>query len=127
MRSYQWGYPNGWAPLHLIAVEGLKQCGYDQDATRIAGKYLTAIAGLFEQTGKLWEKYNVCDGTLQAASEYGNPEMLGWTAGVFVVFADWLDNVARAGVAVADRPEGPFAYLGSVRPCGADNNTYRRL
>lgn len=93
-RSYQWGYPNGWAPLHLIAVEGLKKCGYDRDAARIAGKYLEAITGLFEQTGKLWEKYNVCDGTLQAASEYGNPEMLGWTAGVFVVFADWLDNLA---------------------------------
>lgn len=28
---------------------------------------------------------------------------------------------ARAGVAVADRSRGPFTYLGSVRPCGADS------
>jgi hypothetical protein len=28
---------------------------------------------------------------------------------------------ARAGVAVADRPQGPFTYLGSVRPCDADS------
>lgn len=28
---------------------------------------------------------------------------------------------ARAGVAVADRPEGPFIYLGPVRPCDADS------
>ena len=86
-RSYQWGYPNGWAPLHLIAVEGLKKCGYDRDAARIAGKYLDVITSLFDQTGKLWEKFNVCDGSLNTASEYGTPEMLGWTAGVFNVFS----------------------------------------
>ncbi|MBM4144002.1 MAG: glycosyl hydrolase family 43 [Lentisphaerae bacterium] len=28
---------------------------------------------------------------------------------------------ARAGVAIADRPQGPFTYLESVRPCGADS------
>lgn len=91
-RTYQWAYPNGWAPLHLIAVEGLKHYGHGSDASRVARKYLDAITDLFEQTGKLWEKYNVCDGTLHAACEYGNPEMLGWTAGVFNVFSDWLHD-----------------------------------
>jgi alpha,alpha-trehalase len=95
-RSYQWGYPNGWAPLHLIAVEGLQRYGYDQDATRIADKYLAAVAGLFDKTGNLWEKYNVSDGSLQAVCEYDNPEMLGWTAGVFVVFADGRHELAPA-------------------------------
>jgi beta-galactosidase len=42
-------------------------------------------------------------------------------------FVMWMhiDDVnyqyARAGVAVADRPQGPFTYLGSERPCGADS------
>lgn len=42
-------------------------------------------------------------------------------------FVMWLhiDNAAyayaRCGVAVADRPEGPFRYLGSQRPCGEES------
>lgn len=96
-RSYQWAYPNGWAPLHLIAVEGLKHYGDEEDAARIARKYLAAVAGLFEKTGKLWEKYNVCDGSLNTASEYGTPEMLGWTAGVFAILDEYIKVVANPG------------------------------
>jgi len=34
----QWAFPNGWAPLHFIVVEGLLRYGYHEDAKRIAMK-----------------------------------------------------------------------------------------
>ena len=30
------------------------------------------------------EKYNIFDGSANAIGEYGTPEMLGWTAGVYL-------------------------------------------
>ena len=89
-RSYQWGYPNGWAPLQLIAVEGLANYGHYTDAERVAEKFLATVSGVYRDTGKLWEKYNVIDGSLRTASEYGTPELLGWTAGVFVALEEFM-------------------------------------
>lgn len=79
--AFQWDYPNGWAPLHFIAVHGLLRYGYRAEAERIARKYIHAIDRTFAETGTLWEKYNVTDGTLNVTDEYKMPPMLGWTAG----------------------------------------------
>ena len=81
--NFQWGENNGWAPLHLVAVEGLLRCGRRDDALRIAKKYVSLIEKCFFETGHLWEKYNVRDGSSEAVGEYGTPKMLGWTAGVY--------------------------------------------
>lgn len=88
--AFQWDYPNGWAPLHFIAVHGLMRYGYHAEAERIARKYIRAIDRTFAETGTLWEKYNVTDGTLNVTDEYQMPPMLGWTAGVYVDFAALL-------------------------------------
>ena len=87
---YQWDFPNGWAPLHYIAVHGLARYGYQTEAKRIAEKYVRAIDKTFRQTGTLWEKYNVTDGSLNVTDEYEMPPMLGWTAGVYVDFMAYL-------------------------------------
>src|SRR5205823_9981967 len=39
----QWDAPFGWAPLQLIAVEGLRRYGYDKEADRIAANFLSLI------------------------------------------------------------------------------------
>ena len=88
--AFQWDYPNGWAPLHFIAVHGLMRYGYHAEAERIARKYIHAIDCTFAESGTLWEKYNVTDGTLNVTDEYQMPPMLGWTAGVYVDFATLL-------------------------------------
>lgn len=82
--DYQWSYPNGWAPLNYLAVNGLIRYGYKEEAFRIARKYLTAIVNIYKETGNLWEKYNVNEGNVNVANEYKLPAMLGWTAGTFV-------------------------------------------
>jgi len=82
--AFQWGDQNGWACLHLIAVEGLLQVGRRADALRIAKKFVHTVEHTFAQTGKLFEKYNVREGNADAVSEYGTPEMMGWTAGTYL-------------------------------------------
>lgn len=85
-RNYQWGAVNGWAALHYIAVCGLSNYGYNQEANRLRDKYLDLVTRNFKTTGNLWEKYNIEDGTSNALNEYEMPAFLGWTAGVFIYF-----------------------------------------
>ncbi len=91
-RNYQWDYPNGWAPLQLIAIESFDRYGFKEAARRLAGKYVDLVTANFRRTGDLWEKYNVADGSTEAKNEYGTPRMMGWTAGVFVYAADYLEK-----------------------------------
>ena len=85
---FQWDYPNGWPPIQYLVAKGLSNYSLQQDAVRIAAKYLTVICKLFKETGNLWEKYNVVDGSLDVSMEYDLPKMMGWTAGVFITLKD---------------------------------------
>lgn len=83
--TYQWDDPNGWAPLHYAAIEGLRNYGHHDHAERIARKWVTAVATTFAETGRVWEKYNVYNGTINGVTTtYPLKPMLGWTAGVFL-------------------------------------------
>jgi len=80
---YQWDYPNGWAPLHWVALNGLKRYGYFKEAARLAVKWLTLGAEMFAQTGKMWEKYNVVERNLAVVTSYPHQHGFGWTNGVY--------------------------------------------
>ncbi len=82
--SYQWGKINCWAGLQLIVVESLQKCEMAEEGKRIAQKYLKTVDKVFERTGRLWEKYNAFSGDIDVVSEYGTPEMMGWTAGTYM-------------------------------------------
>ena len=82
---FQWAQINGWPCLQLVAVEGLSRVGREDDAARIAKNFVCAVEQTFAKTGKLFEKYNLIEGSADAVSEYGTPEMMGWTAGVYLV------------------------------------------
>lgn len=86
-KKFQWAYPNIWAPCQYIAVTGLWKYGCENEADRITQKYVALIENSFVKHGKLYEKYNGRTGDIDAASEYGTPEMLGWTAGAYMSFA----------------------------------------
>jgi alpha,alpha-trehalase len=77
----QWGYPAGWAPIHLIVVQGLDRYGYRREAVRVARSYLSLIIAEFHRTGKLWERYNVVEGSSALPRERTpNIPMHGWTS-----------------------------------------------
>lgn len=90
--NYQWGYPNGWPPMHRIVVEGLLRYGYRDEALRIAEKFVNTVEQSFAATGHLWEKYNVVEGNVEVTDEYKMPAMLGWTFAVYVGLCKLLDR-----------------------------------
>ena len=59
----QWDYPYGWAPLQLIAVEGLRNYELDADADRISVKFLSAVMENVQRDGTMREKYNMLIGS----------------------------------------------------------------
>lgn len=91
--SYQWQYPNGWAPMYSIAINALNRYGFYDDAKRIAKKYVNLIEENFKKTNNLWEKYNVKTGGVDVKLESSNmPPMMGWTAGVYIEASNYLDK-----------------------------------
>lgn len=90
--SYQWGYPNGWAPHQIMVIQGLDRYGYRTEAARIAQKYITLVDKVFSETEKLWEKYNVMDGSndVEDEAQGGMPPMMGWTAGAYLYAQSYL-------------------------------------
>jgi alpha,alpha-trehalase len=89
----QWDYPNGWAPLQWMAVQGLMNYGYQKLARTIAKRWLDLNEAVFERTGKMMEKYNVCDLSLEGGGgEYPLQDGFGWTNGVAVALKALLDS-----------------------------------
>lgn len=89
----QWDYPNGWANLQYIAIEGLLRYGYEAEARRIAGKWLALNSRLFRQDGTFWEKYDVVNGTKGFPGRYPTAEGFGWTNAVFSRLVSRLDGL----------------------------------
>lgn len=87
--NYQWGYPNGWACLQYILINGFENYGYYDIAKRIAKKYVELTEKVFAETGNFWEKYNVVEGNINVTNEYNMPRMLGWSAGIYI-YAKYL-------------------------------------
>jgi alpha,alpha-trehalase len=83
----QWDYPYGWAPLQLLAVEGMRRYGYNQEADRISEKFLTMVLENFRHDGTIREKYNMVTRSSETQVELGykvNIVGFGWTNGVFL-------------------------------------------
>jgi alpha,alpha-trehalase len=91
----QWAYPNGWAPLHFLVVKGLQKYGYDEDARRIAMKWLKTNLDWFNKHGVFLEKYNVVQpGKPPAKGAYPSQTGFGWTNAVFERFCrEFVDTV----------------------------------
>ncbi|MGM5480853.1 MAG: trehalase family glycosidase [Nanobdellota archaeon] len=80
----QWDYPNGWPNQQLIVIEGLLRYGFEEDAKRLAEKWLDMNAKVFDETQKFWEKYDVVDLRKGKDGRYPTQHGFGWTNGVFV-------------------------------------------
>lgn len=91
-KGFQWATPNGWAPLFYVCVASSIAVGDDVSARRIAEKYIRILDDIFEKTGALYEKYDVVTGKIGIGEEYGTPEMLGWTAGIYLSLQRYLDT-----------------------------------
>ena len=90
----QWDAPNGWAPLQWIAVNGLINYGYKDEAKQIMERWLATNERVYRNTGKMMEKYNVEDISLiSGGGEYKTQDGFGWTNGVALGFKKILEEM----------------------------------
>lgn len=81
----QWDSPNGWAPLQYITIDGLSKNHFGSLASTLAKRWIRLNLHVFQQTGKLVEKYNVIDINLKAGGgEYALQDGFGWTNGTLL-------------------------------------------
>jgi len=91
--SQQWDAPNGWAPLQLFAVEGLRNYGFEMQAKTIMQRFCKTIEAHFATSNVLLEKYNVVEPNIKAGGgEYDVQLGFGWTNGVYTRFQTYLNQ-----------------------------------
>jgi alpha,alpha-trehalase len=91
--TQQWDAPNGWAPLHWIAIEGLKRYGRSDLAQQIGVRFLADVKNVYATQQKLVEKY-VVEGSGTGGGgggEYPLQDGFGWTNGVTLKLLDLYD------------------------------------
>jgi len=93
----------GWAPTQIIAIEGLRRYGFNDDANRISYNFLATIAENFRHDGTIREKYNVVTRSSESGVHAGYQQNVigfGWTNAAFLVFLqelpkDLVDRLAK--------------------------------
>ena len=81
----QWDAPNAWAPLQYLAVQGLGRYQQLALADTVTNRWIRLNSRVFNQTGKLLEKYDVQDINRPAGGgEYPLQDGFGWTNGVLL-------------------------------------------
>ncbi|MGH9585239.1 MAG: trehalase family glycosidase, partial [Bryobacteraceae bacterium] len=91
----QWDAPFGWAPLEMIAIDGLRRYGYNADAERLSMKFLSLVRKDFLRRGYIVEKYDVVHPGTNVAAEIhfgysANQAGFGWTNAAFTDLYDKL-------------------------------------
>lgn len=99
----QWDAPFGWAPLQLIAVEGLRRYGYNKEADRIAANFLSLVLKEFIAHNTIVEKYDVeaRKSQIGAGLKFGytsNEIGFGWTNAAFTELYSGLSEMKKADV-----------------------------
>lgn len=103
----QWAYPNGWAPLIMIAVQAMERYGYRAEAERVARKWIRTNLEWFEDHGEFLEKYNVVQPDQPPVEGvYPSQSGFGWTNAVFM-------NLCRKYLSEDELPLMPAAVAQS--------------
>ncbi|KAL4019157.1 hypothetical protein IC575_022801 [Cucumis melo] len=88
----QWDFPNGWAPIQHMIVEGLARSELPEAkalAEDIAARWLRTNYVAYKHTGFMHEKYDVqkC-GDFGGGGEYVPQTGFGWSNGVVLAFLE---------------------------------------
>ena len=99
----QWDAPFGWAPMQLIAVEGLRRYGHAAAADRVSVNFLSLVLKEFIEHHVIVEKYDVVrrDSHVTEGLRFGyasNEIGFGWTNAAFTELYARLPPAARARV-----------------------------
>jgi len=114
----QWDSPYGWAPLHLITVQGLRRCGFDDAADRVSINFLSLILKEYLEHNGIFEKYDVLrrESSVEWGLRFGyasNEIGFGWTNAAFTELYQELSERRRnevrwlSGIGVPDKVRDP--------------------
>jgi alpha,alpha-trehalase len=102
----QWDAPYGWAPMQLIAVEGMRRYGANDDADRAASRWVNTVEHNFRREGTIREKYNVVNESSEVnviAGYRQNVVGFGWTNGVTLEFMHELGMIKEKTAAASSK------------------------
>jgi len=89
----QWDAPNGWPPLQWMTLIGLDNYGFKADALDLAKRWTALNEKVYKDTGKMLEKYNVEDLSLEAGGgEYPVQDGFGWSNGVYLAMKKYIEE-----------------------------------
>lgn len=102
----QWDAPFGWAPLQLAAVEGLRRYGFEEDAARLAARFVGLVSKELGEHGVIVEKYDVRrrESDVGSGIRFGydtNEVGFGWTNAAVLEMLALLDARQREAVGAA--------------------------
>lgn len=81
----QWDWPNGWAPIQWITIQGLRRYKHYYLAEEVKKHWIDCNMFTYEQQSKLVEKYNVVEPKRGPTNgEYPLQDGFGWTNGVLL-------------------------------------------
>ena len=87
----QWTHPAGWPPLQFMTTWGLSRYGLHAAARESATDNLGMMVGVYARTGRLYEKYNILDGTTELPnSRYGTLPLHGWTSAAVALLGRYV-------------------------------------
>jgi alpha,alpha-trehalase len=115
----QWDYPYGWAPIQLLAVEGLRRYAYRREGDRISYNFLTTVLRNFAHDGTIREKYDVTtesSDTHISAGYAQNVIGFGWTNGVFLELLNQLPPRLVSQLRQASNPPMTPRGVNSLAP-----------
>jgi alpha,alpha-trehalase len=98
----QWDFPYAWAPNQLLADEGIRRYGFNDDANRLSYEFLSTVAENFRRDGTIREKYNAVTRSSETQVTAGyqmNIVGFGWTNGVFLELLHQLPDTLVARLA----------------------------
>jgi alpha,alpha-trehalase len=84
----QWDKPYAWAPIQMLAVEGMRRYGFGNEADRVTKEFLTMVNENFLRDGTIREKYNALNRSTDVdvtAGYQSNVIGFGWTNASFIV------------------------------------------
>jgi len=97
----QWDMPHAWAPIQMLAVEGMRRYGFTSEADRVTKEFLTMVARNFLRDGTIREKYDAVRRSTEIDVTAGyttNVVGFGWTNATFMVLLHQLPAAEQESV-----------------------------
>lgn len=85
-----WNYPLICAPYIYFVVKGLSDYEFMEDAADIGTNWLSMVYDIYQETGEMWEWYDVNEKSHQYSKNIKNTSIMGWTAGTYITLLDTL-------------------------------------